>query len=207
MPYLERELALLERCETIVASAASPGTARCERYAASATSPETEAPLRPRRRGAGRPLDAARLLPPEPAEHLHRSPHRADARPGLRPRPRAGAGRYGASVPPPPVSRCGDRLERRQHDRDRLAGLRRRSGAWRSAPGSPHLFECCLISPMQFLPSAAVEDRQAAQVPCSRASKVRLRSAPTSLDDRLGIARARSDRIGAGMLPPVASSK
>ena len=71
-------------------SAPSPGTAPCGRCARSGV----EAP-RPRPRfGHGaeaddRRLDPARLLPPEPAEHLHRPPHRADARPGLRPRPRA----------------------------------------------------------------------------------------------------------------------
>ena len=38
------------------------------------------------------PLHRARLLPPEPAEHLHRAPHRADARrrAGARPRARRG---------------------------------------------------------------------------------------------------------------------
>ena len=35
--------------------------------------PAPEAALRPRRGGRGRPLHAARLLPPEPAEHVHRA--------------------------------------------------------------------------------------------------------------------------------------
>ena len=47
-----------------------------------------QAPLRPRRRGRPRPLEAARLLPPQPAEHLHRQADRADDRRRLR----AGAG-------------------------------------------------------------------------------------------------------------------
>ncbi|VXC06347.1 hypothetical protein NOCARDAX2BIS_400187 [Nocardioides sp. AX2bis] len=67
------------------------------------------AAVRPRRRGRpavparrDRPAGPARLLPPEPAEHLHRPAHRADARRGARPgsrpgmilaRPRAPTGR------------------------------------------------------------------------------------------------------------------
>ncbi len=47
------------------------------------------AALRPRRRGRARPLAAARLLPPEPAEHLHRQADRADDRRRLRPGARA----------------------------------------------------------------------------------------------------------------------
>ena len=42
--------------------------------------------VRPRRRARGRALHAARLLPPEPAEHVHGQAHRADDRRG------AGAG-------------------------------------------------------------------------------------------------------------------
>ena len=43
------------------------------------------AALRPRRRGRGRAADRlARLLPPEPAEHVHRQADRADARRGVR---------------------------------------------------------------------------------------------------------------------------
>ena len=39
--------------------------------------------------GPARPGAAARLVPPQPAEHLHRPAHRADARRGSRPRSRA----------------------------------------------------------------------------------------------------------------------
>ena len=85
LPYLERELALLERCRTIVALGAFAwdGALRAIRALGG------EVP-RPRPRfGHGAEaevgtLDAARLLPPEPAEHLHRPPHRADARRGVR---------------------------------------------------------------------------------------------------------------------------
>ena len=49
--------------------------------------PDAEAALRPRRGGGDRPVHAPRLLPPEPAEHVHRAPDPADA--GDRPRPRA----------------------------------------------------------------------------------------------------------------------
>ena len=66
-PYLERELALLPELRSRAGRATAP-------------------PLRARRRGAGcRATTAVRpdlLVPPEPAEHLHRPAHRADARPG-----------------------------------------------------------------------------------------------------------------------------
>ena len=39
-----------------------------------------EAAVRPRRRGRGRAVRAPRLLPPEPAEHVHRPPDAGDAR-------------------------------------------------------------------------------------------------------------------------------
>src|SRR5439155_25905868 len=56
-----------------------------------------EAALRPRRRArAGGGAGAARLLPPEPAEHVHREADRADA--GRRVRARAGAGGPGRAM-------------------------------------------------------------------------------------------------------------
>ncbi len=45
--------------------------------------------IRSRDRGHGRTLDAAGLLPPEPAEHLHRKAHGGDARPRHDPREEA----------------------------------------------------------------------------------------------------------------------
>ena len=101
LPYLARELALLEHCRTIVA------------LGAFAWDGALRALPRPGRRGprpkprfghgaeanVGR-LDAARLLPPEPAEHLHRPPHRADARRGVRPGSRA-AGRSSSALSVP----------------------------------------------------------------------------------------------------------
>ena len=47
-----------------------------------------EAEVRPRRRGGRRRLDAARLLPPEPAEHVHRGADAGHARRGAAPRAR-----------------------------------------------------------------------------------------------------------------------
>ena len=71
-------------------SARSAGTAPCAALAALGHErPAAEAEVRPRGRGAGRARTAARLLPPEPAEHLHRQAHRADARRRDRPRARA----------------------------------------------------------------------------------------------------------------------
>ena len=91
LPYLERELELLERGRVIVALGAFAwdGVAAC-RPRARGRGPAAEAALRPRRRGGPRPLGAARLLPPQPAEHLHRQADRADDRRRLRPRPGAG---------------------------------------------------------------------------------------------------------------------
>ena len=117
LPYLERELALLERCRTIVALGAFAwdGALRAIRALGG------EAPRPKPRFGHGAEatvgrLDAARLLPPEPAEHLHRPPHRADARrrPGsracagqclerrLRPARNPGSVRRGTKIEPSP---------------------------------------------------------------------------------------------------------
>ncbi len=51
--------------------------------------PRPRAAVRPRRRGADRRPDGARLLPPLAAQHLHRPTHRGDVRrrPGPRPPP------------------------------------------------------------------------------------------------------------------------
>ena len=87
LPYLARELELLRDCRTVVALGSfawdgdAAGAPRSRRR-----DPAPEAALRPRRRGGGRRLDAPRLLPPEPAEHVHRQADRADDRRRLRPR-------------------------------------------------------------------------------------------------------------------------
>ena len=87
LPYLVRELALLERCNTIVALGgfAWDGALRAIR-ALGGEIPRPKPRFGHGAEAAGRPLDPARLLPPEPAEHLHRPAHRADARCRLRPR-------------------------------------------------------------------------------------------------------------------------
>ena len=54
--------------------------------------PRPQAALRPRRRGGGRTVDAARLLPPQPAEHVHRAADPGDARRRARAGARARAG-------------------------------------------------------------------------------------------------------------------
>ena len=82
LPYLERELELLADVRVIVALGAFAWDARAARCA---TRSATTSPGRgrasataPRPQRAAR--DAARLLPPEPAEHLHRQADRGDAR-------------------------------------------------------------------------------------------------------------------------------
>ena len=62
-------------------SGRSRGTASCDRSPRSARAGAAPAAaVRARRRGRGRSMDAPRLLPREPAEHLHRQAHPADAR-------------------------------------------------------------------------------------------------------------------------------
>ena len=98
LPYLERELALLRSARVIVALGSyawDNSMPRADRARGRAAAPAPA--LRPRGRGrdrlAGAPAgpDAARLLPPEPAEHLHREADRADD--GRRLRARQGPGR------------------------------------------------------------------------------------------------------------------
>ena len=100
LPYLQRELALLRRARVLVAlgsygwDGCAAGADRAGGRAAAAA-----AALRPRGRGGDRGARRAgaarassgRLLPPQPAEHVHRQAHRADDRRRLR--PGAGAGR------------------------------------------------------------------------------------------------------------------
>ena len=60
--------------------------------------PAAEASLRARSRGEGRGVGAARLLPPLPAEHVHRQAHRGDARRRLREQGAGGGASWPTSV-------------------------------------------------------------------------------------------------------------
>ena len=90
-PFLAREIALLTR------AAGHPGTrhVRLGRGAPGAPDPrppsDTEAAVRARRVVRGGPVPARRVVPPEPAEHVHRPPDGPDVRCG----DRAGGGRRG----------------------------------------------------------------------------------------------------------------
>ena len=90
LPYFARELALLERVRVIVTLGAFAyealwGVLRADGVELPRPRPKfahgVEVPTAAR--------DDHRLLPPQPAEHLHRQAHRADARRRVRPRPRA----------------------------------------------------------------------------------------------------------------------
>ena len=92
LPYLERELELLERCRVVVAL----GSFAWDGFLRAARALGADVPRPKPRFGHGAEADlgrwtAARLLPPEPAEHLHRQADRADDRRRLR----AGAGTGG----------------------------------------------------------------------------------------------------------------
>ena len=85
-PWLDRELALVAGSLRVVvalggfawqALLAALGRAGHDGAA-------TAAEVRPRRRGRGRRPAGDRVVPPEPAEHLHRPADRAHVRPGLR---------------------------------------------------------------------------------------------------------------------------
>ena len=97
-PYLSRELALLTRAAVVVALGQVAWNAL-----AAALRDAAAAPLRaPGRDVVARWPPAARLVPPEPAEHVHREAHRADVR--RRVRPSQGADRPGGTLRPVPVS-------------------------------------------------------------------------------------------------------
>ena len=87
-PFLERELALLAEARVRRRARRSSAT-EAVLPAASALRPRPA--VRPRRRGRRSPGGRTLLcsLPREPAEHLHRPAHRADARRRVRPGPRA----------------------------------------------------------------------------------------------------------------------
>jgi hypothetical protein len=95
------------------------------------------AAVRSRGRGARGPGDAPVLVPPEPAEHVHRPPDRADARRGVRAGPRARR-RGGPSPADLRRARRGARClrARRRSPRRRCRACRRtrgsarRSGRW-----------------------------------------------------------------------------
>ena len=80
LPFRARELSCCASVRVVVCLGGFAWDAALRLRAARPSAPR--AALRPRRRGAdveARP-HAARLLPPQPAEHLHRPAHRADAR-------------------------------------------------------------------------------------------------------------------------------
>jgi uracil-DNA glycosylase family 4 len=96
MPWINRELALLAPTMRVVVALGAYGWDGALRALAGSglRRPETAPPIRPRRLGrpdARRPRgDAARLLPPVAAQHVHRPTDPGDARRPLhhRPRPR-----------------------------------------------------------------------------------------------------------------------
>ena len=76
LPYLQRELALLERARVLVAlgSYAWDGSLRAlRRCGAELPRPRPRFGHGAEARSSRRPARAARLLPPQPAEHLHRA--------------------------------------------------------------------------------------------------------------------------------------
>ena len=88
-PFLVRELALLENVRVIVPLGGFGWDAVLRTIAAAGSSDaSSEAPLRPRGGGRDRAVPARRLVPPEPAEHVHRPADGADA--GRRDGPRRG---------------------------------------------------------------------------------------------------------------------
>ena len=91
-PFVEREVRLLRPGLRAVVALGGFGWDASLRGAGRRRGPRAPAtaPFRPRGRGGAGGPDPPRLLPPLPAEHLHRAAHRADA--GRRPGPRRGAG-------------------------------------------------------------------------------------------------------------------
>ena len=74
LPFLERELALLAGVRVSSCSVASRTTPLARLLAAAGYAvPGATPEVRARRRGRDRPVRRARLLPPEPAEHVHRA--------------------------------------------------------------------------------------------------------------------------------------
>ena len=107
LPFFVRELALLRSARVIVCLGAFAWDAALRALALDGVSVP-----RPRPRfghgseARGRALRAARLLSPQPAEHVHRQAHRADARRGVRPRSGLGFSRSrGAAAQTPSGSR------------------------------------------------------------------------------------------------------
>ena len=87
--WLRAELALLEHVRVVVCLGAFAWEAGLRRFAPRRAA---AAALRPCCRDAGGRADAARLLSPEPAEHVHRPPDAGDAGRGARAGARAGRG-------------------------------------------------------------------------------------------------------------------
>ena len=88
-PYLDRELALLDRVAVIVTLGAFGYEALWSALRDAGVDCRGRAPVRPPARGADAACDDPRVLPPEPAEHVHGQAHRADDRRGLPAGPRA----------------------------------------------------------------------------------------------------------------------
>ena len=89
LPFLARELALLPRVRAILALGAFAwdGVLLAARELGHAL-PKPRPKFGARRDARDRAVRAARQLPRQPAEHVHRPAHRADARRGVRARPR-----------------------------------------------------------------------------------------------------------------------
>ncbi len=80
LPFLGREVALLPDVRVILALGAFAWDGVLRALAGSGhAGPAATPQVRPRRGGAGRAVRAPRLVPPEPAEHVHRPADRGDA--------------------------------------------------------------------------------------------------------------------------------
>ena len=102
LPWSVRELQLLGGVRTILCLGAFAWDAALRLTAAladpPAALPRPRPRVRPRGRVSGGSLHAARLLPPEPAEHVHGQAHRADDRRGAGARARARRGRLAGAL-------------------------------------------------------------------------------------------------------------
>ncbi len=200
-------------CRTIVALGAFAwdGTLRALR-ALGDRGAAAEAPIRPRRRGRRRRLEAARLLPPQPAEHLHRPPHRADARRDLRPGPRAEWLRAATARRSLPASRreMPAIVSKEASTTDTgIPGSEDVCGARSSAPGSPGSGRGQPYGPHQFLPAPLVDRsaRSGSSACCAhRRNRRRARSISSSMICR-SMSPLKVERIGAGIFIQSTSSK
>ena len=103
LPYLQRELALLDRVRVVVVLGGFAYEALARVLAACGSPlPVPRPKFGSWSRSAHRTLRGARLLPPESAEHVHRPAHRADDRRRLS--PGTGTGRRVTLTGPSPVA-------------------------------------------------------------------------------------------------------